>query len=98
MIENIEMLPDLKKNLKRIALEENTTMRKLITDAVLEIINADESVEETQKSENLTSLTINISRQDKDKVRKYVYYHDCKYRDIWVAAAQRVVDNNRELI
>ena len=38
MIENIEMLPDLKKNLKRIALEKNTTMRKLITDKVKNFI------------------------------------------------------------
>lgn len=98
MIENIEMLPDTKKNLKRIAIEKETTMRQLITDAVLNIIEADDSVEPTEKSENFTSLTINISRKDKDKIRKYVYYHDCKYRDIWIAAAKKVIADNAELV
>lgn len=98
MIENIEMLPETKKDLKRIALEKNITMRELITQAVLEVIDEDDPVPETQKSENFTSLTINISRENKDKIRKYVYYHDCKYRDIWHAAANRVIENNRELV
>ena len=98
MIENIEMLPETKKNLKRIALEKNTTMRELITNAVLSIIKENKRVEKTQKNNDFTSLTINISRENKDKVRKYVYYHDCKYRDIWIAAANKVIEDNEGLI
>ena len=98
MIENIEMLPETKKNLKRIALEKNMTMRELITNAVLAIIENDDAVKRTEKNNDFTSLTINISRKNKDKVRKYVYYHDCKYRDIWIAAANRVIEDNQELI
>lgn len=98
MIENIEMLPEVKKDLKRIALEKNITMRQLITDSALKIVEEDVSVPETKKQEGFTSLTINISREDKDKIRKFVYYHDCKYRDIWSAAAERVIAENQELI
>lgn len=98
MIESIEMLPDTKKNLKRIAIEKDTTMRQLITDAVLAIIETDDSVSPTEKSNDFTSLTINISRKDKDKIRRYVYYHDCKYRDIWIAAAEKVISDNAELV
>lgn len=98
MIENIEMLPEMKKNLKRIALEKGTTMRELITNAILTIIDNDDAVVETEKNNDFTSLTINISKQNKDKIRKYVYYHDCKYRDIWMAAAYKAIRDNEEYL
>ena len=94
MKENVELNNDVKKRLKVIAAQNDTTMKQLLLDEINDIIMEERYIpsKDREDKENRSSLIINLSNETKDDIRLFVNENDIRIRDLWVAAADAIIE------
>lgn len=94
MKENVELNNDVKKRLKVIAAENDTTMRQLLLNEINDIIQENRYIpcRDREDKESRSSLIINLSYETKDDIRLFVNENDIRIRDLWVAAADAIIE------
>lgn len=94
MKENVELNNDVKKRLKVIAAENDTTMKQLLLNEIDDIIRENRYIpcKEREDKESRSSLIINLSNETKDDIRLFVNENDIRIRDLWVAAADAIIE------
>ena len=94
MKENVELNNDVKKRLKVIAAQNDTTMKQLLLDEINDIIMEERYIpsKDREDKENRSSLIINLSNETKDDIRLFVSENDIRIRDLWVAAADTIIE------
>lgn len=89
MLENIELSSQLKHDFKVMSTKENVYMKDLILFEAEEILENDIEVPSVERSENYTSLIIDIEDELKDKIKTYCIQNDIRIRDFWVECVNR---------
>lgn len=90
-LENIELNSDVKIKLKTISVQKSEHMRDLIIKQAHKIIDNNEYVPRTARSDDRTSLIIAVKDDFKHDIKNFCSIKDIRIRDFWVECVNKVI-------